>query len=305
MTPASWRPPGWQSLEEGEDLTLKANAQFIVDFEKSGHIVPGKYKRTNKTCTASDDEEITILLANVKRLRDAWNTYGPAWALAEALTGVPFVSDPFHNPNTQHLDSLIVRLDGSGDLEDDKRPMNGLAVSDEVVVLELPKFNPDTGEVEIEKLELPLPLNWHGHGEQEQPVGKCPVAANGPHSCVERWLKLCVAYGQRDICAAFVPDNGDGWFQRWALTAQLVVRLNRVPCSPPEGIRKSTPRGASALLIWVPKSLVQTLPKVTRDCITKGKNFKVPLINRPQSGVQYAFVQPGAVDKVVDFGLTS
>lgn len=309
-----WNPPGWQRLEEDVPHSVKDNFDWVGKFEKAGLLVPGKGKLTAKGEKSRDIDDLEVVIHNLKLLRDAWGTHESVWWLAAELCGVDFKSDPFYNPGCQGLPELAVKLDGSGDTSDPMRETSGLAYDPEdLVEIEMQDFvidndasakkGEDVYKVEKVKRSLPRPLNWRGRGDAALPVGECPAAVNGPHSDTEEWLKLCVAYGQDDIVAAFVPQNGDGWFQRWAMTATIVVRLGRVACNPAPGIAKSSPRGANALLIWVPEAKRKTLPKVTRDCITKGRSFRVPLVMRPKAGVQYAFVQPGACERVVDFGL--
>ena len=299
----TWRPPGWQEIEEGVDPSPESCVQMYDGFKKRGYYTRGG-ALTEFGSKAPDSEEAEVVRHNVALLRDAWNTFGAVWKLGAGLVGVDFKVDPFNNPGATDLPGLVVKLDGVGDQDDDNRKSNGLARSKTTVEVVTFEFVQGADEpVKPKVIELPLPANWRGHGRKKLKRGQAPAAANGPHSFVEAWLKLCVAQGQQEIVAAFVPDNGDGWFQRYALTAQLVVRLGRVPCSPPPAIPSSSPRGASALLIWVPVDLVSSLPEETRKCVEHGENFRVPLMMRPRSGIQYAFVQRGAVDAIVDLGL--
>ena len=297
---SEWRPPGWQVIEEGVDLNPAECVEMYNSFAKAGYYTRGG--ALSKHGNAQNDcDEAEIVRANVALLRDAWNTFGPTWRLAAFLTGVDAKVDPFYNPGAVAMPALVVKLNGRGDQNNPDRLTNGLSVSDKTVTIKTFAFV--NGKVEPVEIELPEPANWRGHGAKKLRTGNAPANANGPHSHVEEWLKLCVAQGQSEIVCAFVPDNGDGWFQRWALTAQMVVRLGRVPCVPAPGIAASSPRGASALLVWVPKNKVSKLPEHSRACIERGENFRVPLIMRPRAGIQYAFVQAGAVNKIVDAGL--
>ena len=298
-----WRPPDWREIEEGVNPTPQECADLYDVFKAKGYYTRGG-TLSKKGSEAADSEEASIVRHNVALLRDAWNTYGGVWDLAALLTGVDFVVDPFNNPGmSASASKLLVRLDGTGDQSDSQRPTNGLAVSDKLV--EIKTFVLVNGKVEEKTLALPLPLNWRGHGKRKLKPGTAHALVNGPHSDTAKWIKLCAAQGQQEIVAAFVPCAGDGWFQQWSLTAQLIVSLGRVPCIAPPGIKSSSPRGASALLIWVPEHLVSLTPPKTRKCITKGANFRVPLLTRPKAGVQYAMVQSGNMQEIVDMGLTS
>lgn len=298
-----WRPPDWREIEEGVNPTPLECAELFDAFKAKGYYTRGG-TLTAKGVAAADSEEASIALHNVALLRDAWNTHGNVWDLAARLTGVDFVVDPFNNPGMSSAASkLLVRLDGTGDQSDSQRPTNGLALSETFV--EIKTFAFEGGKVVGKVLSLPLPLNWRGHGKNKLKPGTAHALVNGPHSDTAAWLRLCAAQGQQEIVAAFVPAAGDGWFQQWSLTAQLIVSLGRVPCIAPPGIKSSSPRGASALLIWVPKHLIALVPPKTRKCITKGVGFPVPLLRRPKAGIQYALVQSGSMEGLVDLGLTT
>jgi hypothetical protein len=270
----NWRPPGWrdgikdQNAPDDGHTPYNTEASFIA-YTKAGYYTSGG-KLTEKGQNAKDSQTADDVASNRRALRNAWNTHPTVWRLAAELTGVVFKVDPYWNQGAKALPGLVRRLDG---------------------------LTPETDGLAHDANGFPL--NWRGTLKK----GQAPAAANGPHSVTESWLKLCDAYGQEEVVAAFVPDNGDAWFQETGMKAQLVVRLGRVPCLPPPGIEASSPRGASVLLIWIPSSIdVKTLPKHTQDAL-KGKTFRVPMWTRARKGTQCAYVQPGSIYREVDLGL--
>jgi hypothetical protein len=305
--PTTWRPPGWRKGDPSEPYVpedrqcpdckgvapedcercdgvgkLLGVISLHARFAGSGYYTTGN-TLTPKGAKAKDAQQAEDVLHNAKLLRDAWNTHKHVWPLAQALVGdkYPLVSDPFHNEGTQGLPLLRVRLTGLTPETDGMRVI-------------------DPGDTSCFE-----PENWNRLPDGKRiPKGQCAAAGNGPHSFTEEWLRRCQAWGEHDVCVAFVPDNGDAWFEQIALTADIVVRLGRVPCHAPPGITASSPRGASALLVWLPASLDRsTLPKPTRDLLTKGRTFKVPFLMRKKKGMQFAYVQPGKITRVVDFGI--
>lgn len=331
-TLTDWRPPGWIVGDPDEPYVPERIESLYAMYAKNGYYTRGG-TLTEKALnlSASDREEVEAVIHNRKLLRDAWNTHEVAWRLGAALTGRPFKVDPFWNQGTQGLPRLSVRLDGLTPLTD------GMLTVDEArTMLTLNATQDDVRagiEARLESLgDVPddFPLNWRGDLKR----GKAAAAANGPHSCTAKWLRCVAAYGTEEFAAAFVPDNGDGWFQSIAMTATLVVRLGRVPCSPPPGVKSSSPRGASALCVWVPpkvrervvaldaqlqaaenardrdvaqKALDRQLPEPTRRVMLGGHSIAVPMWKRPRAGTQYAIVQRGDLldgdDSIVDFGL--
>ncbi len=257
-----WRPPGWIARTK---VDVSALAQIkAVDKEilptlrhpyepetrdVNGEVILGvvaleKYFDTQEFYTrgrhgliaevegdplAPVAEEV---LHNAKLLRDAWNTAGPVWRLVRRfIEPHKFTVDPFSNDGTRELPDLRVRLNGS------TPELNGLAAIDG------------------------FPAFWRG----DLPVGQAAAAVNGPHSDVATWLQLCAAYGAEEIVAAFVPDAADTWWYEACETAAIVFRFGRVHCAPPPGIKASSPRGTSAVLLWIPSTIdTSTLPDYTQ-----------------------------------------
>jgi hypothetical protein len=262
-----WRPPGWlaRTQIDVKRLNTKQHADIIRDLshpyepatrEINGVKIRGVvelekwfdkenyYGRGRKGLTewATDDDLADVAVEvnrNARLLRDAWNTAGPVWRMIRRwIEPYKFTVDPFSNVGTLELPDLIVRLDGS------------------------------TSELDGYAAENGFPM-WRRH----LAVGQAAAAANGPHSDVEKWMKLCAAYGREEITAAFVPDAADAWWYEACETAALVFRFGRVHCSPPPGIDASSPRGASAGILWLPPSIdISTLPEFTQEALA-GKNF--------------------------------
>ena len=328
-----WRPPGW-IVGDVDDPYIPERVEDLYEmYSDRGYYTAGGCL-TEKALALGDDDraEIEAVVHNRRLLRDAWNTHGVVWRLAAALIGRPFRVDPFWNQGAKDLDSLAVRLDGLSPLT------NGmLTAGDARAMLECSgdKLDSNTRAGIVQRLaqlgDVPdlFPLNWRQHLAE----GEAAAASNGPHSCTAKWLRCSAVYGEREFSAAFVPDNGDGRFQSVALTAQLVVRLGRVPCGAPPGVKASSPRGASALCVWVPKAVRESvldlqarvlaakstrqsnaltreldalLPEPTRRVLLGGASIAVPLWKRPRSGTQYAIVQRSdlGAEPIVDFGLT-
>ena len=279
LTLTSWRPPGWHdgiddlhAPDEGH-VPENIETQFAA-YDKAGYYTRGG-KLTEKGLHAVDSKTASDVSTNRKLLRDAWNTHPRVWLLASRMLGVDFKVDPFHNPAAQALPRLVRKLGGHTPETDGLAHVDG------------------------------FPLNWRGKLKQ----GKAAAAVNGPHSMTERWLSLCAAYGEEEFVAAFVPDCGDAWFQQIGMRAQIVIRLGRVSCLPPPGIKSSAPRGASALLLWIPAARVEDVPAHTK-LVLSGVPYRVPLWTRRRKGTQYAFVQPAntqyeaaAEQQEVDLGL--
>lgn len=331
-----WRPPGWHVGDEDDPYLPEKIEELYREYLEDGY-----YASSGKTMNADlvsdkfyDDAE--AVLKNRKLLRDAWNTYAPAWLLYAALIGREVKVDPFYNEGTQGLPGLVRTLDGLLPEDDgfmtvaDARERLKTSVehrrlegkSRDIIEFRLESF--------YDSIEDNYPVNWRG----DLTLGSAPAAANGPHSRVRDWLKVCPAYGKYDFVGAFVPDNGDGWFCDYVWGADLIVKLNRVSCSPPPGIKASSPRGASALAIWIPDvvkvdvaflneklrkakglerkeieaRLDALLPAPTRRVLETGQAFRVPFQVRVKRGVEYALVQRSGIDlssdsDVVDFGL--
>jgi hypothetical protein len=346
-----WRPPGWIYGDPDEPYTpedrtvdgveVRGVLSLYNEFAAAGYYTSGGLL-TEKAENAKDGDEAADVAHNVKLLRDAWNTHPIAWRLAAKLIGREYAVDPFWNQGCDGLPALVRKLDGLSPLDDGmltieqaEREMASTEKS-----LRERYTEPVCAALCVRAAALALagmprdfPINWRAHLQ----AGEAAAAANGPHSCTAKWLRLCQLYGEQEFCAAFVPDNGDGWYQTIAETAHLVVRLGRIPCAPPPGIlikgSKSSPRGASSLCVWIPKhvreqvvtlstSLATTqskrgkaklieqldalLPEHTRNVLLTGDAFRVGIIQRPRAGTQYAVVQRGALasgDKVIDLGL--
>jgi hypothetical protein len=341
-----WRPPGWIVGDPDEPYTpedrivdgveVRGVLSLYNEFYAAGYYTSGG-SLTDKALGARDEDDARDVAHNVALLRDAWNTHPTAWRLAAKIIGREFTVDPFWNQGAAGLPALVRKLDGLSPLDDGmltieqaeremastEKSLRERYTADVCVVLR-------ARIVALGNVSPDFPVNWRG---DLQP-GEAAADVNGPHSCTAKWLKLCALYGEQEFCVAFVPDNGDGWFQSIAMTAHIVVRLGRVPCSPPPGIvtknGKSSPRGASALCIWIPKHireelltlvavplskmtdeqrerLDELLPAATRDVLLTGDAFRVPMWQRPRSGTQYAVVQRAASlvgdNKVVDLGL--
>lgn len=343
--PTDWRPPGWIYGDPDEPYTpedriidgveIPGIESRYKEFEAAGYYTTGG-SLTEKAIGAKDEQEARDVAHNRRLLRDAWNTHPAAWRLARALIGRDFAVDPFWNQGAKALPSLAVKLDGQGPLNDGM-----LTVRQARAKLDSADFRALHGAKVCDVLEARLqalgdvpdafPVNWRQHLKR----GQAPAAVNGPHSCTADWLACVAAYGSQEFAAAFVPDNGDGWFQSIALTATLVVRLGRVPCLAPPGIKASSPRGASALCIWIPPKvrakldalqaqllaasddkereritakLDALLPAPTRAVLLHGEAFAVPLWSRPRAGTQLAIVQRGGLagdESIVDLGIAS
>lgn len=329
----NWRPPGWIVGDPDEPFVPENIEDLYAMYAGKGYYTAGGCL-TDKALALGDEDrgEIEAVIHNRRLLRDAWNTPGVVWRLAAALIGRPFKVDPFWNQGARELPDLAVRLDGLGPLTDGMmtvgRARELAATHDDATLrtrLEL-RLNM-LGAVPPE-----FPLNWR----QELDRGEAPAASNGPHSCTAKWLRCSAAYGREEFSAAFVPDNGDAWFQRIAMTAALVVRLGRVNCHAPPGVQSSSPRGASSLCVWVPEhvraevtelhtrvlatkhkgkqadlteQLDALLPEPTRRVLLGGHSISVPLWERPKAGTQYAIVQRGDLldgdASVVDLGLVT
>ena len=182
------------------------------------------------------------VLHNAKLLRDAWNTAGPVWRMVRRwIEPHVFRVDPFSNEGTRELPDLVRKLDGSAP------DLDGLAN------------------------DAQWPTNWRG----DLTPGQAAAAVNGPHSNVEKWLRLCARYGTEEIVAAFVPDAADVWWYEALKTAALVFRFGRVHCGAPPGVKASSPRGTSAVLLWLPPTIdVSQLPEHTRRALA-GESFTV------------------------------
>lgn len=329
----NWRPPGWIVGDVDEPYVPERIEDLFTMYRDGGYCSSGG-RLTDKALALNDSDrtEIEAVIHNRRLLRDAWNTHEVAWQLAAALIGQPFHVDPFWNQGARSLPDLVVRLDGLGPLTDGM-----LTVKEARVLVESGGLAADVRAEVEHRLALlhgvpdSFPLNWRQH----LVVGEAAAAANGPHSCTAKWLRCSAAYGTQEFSAAFMPDNGDGWFQSVAMTAALVVRLGRVPCYAPPGIDSNgkSPRGASALCVWIPPALRERvvelhakslaakgkqrtklteamnslLPEPTRRVLFDGKSIAVPLWTRPRAGTQYAIVQRGdlldGAESIVDFGL--
>lgn len=341
LPPTNWRPPGWRDGADDDYAPESGHSpenteESYAEFDARGYYTRGGLL-TEKGRDAKDSETAEDVAWNRKALRDAWNTHPVVWRFASALIGRPFRVDPFWNEGARELPKLKVRLDGLEPTTDGmltraramlhlrREDSNGREVWDyndgalastRDVADEIAARLQNLGDVADD-----FPLNWR----QSLKRGSAAAACNGPHSCTEKWLACCDAYGREEFCAAFVPDNGDGWFQNIGMRAQLIVRLGRVPCLAPPGIKASSPRGASALLVWIPDAvqaevrslskaakknaaaLDRLLPAPVRNVLLHGHTFRTALWTRPKAGVQYAYVQPGTIDREVDreidFGL--
>jgi hypothetical protein len=339
-----WRPPGWIVGDPDEPYTpedrtvdgveIRGVLSLYNEYAAAGYYTSGG-TLTEKGSNAVDEQDARDVAHNVALLRDAWNTHPVAWRLAAAVIGRAFVVDPFWNQGCAGMPALVRKLDGISPLDDGmltiEQAEREMASTEKVLrerYTEAVRIELRSRIAALGAVPPGFPVNWRAM----LAAGESPAAANGPHSCTARWLQLCALYGEHEFCAAFVPDNGDGWFQSIGMTAHLVVRLGRVPCEPPPGISikggKSSPRGASALCIWVPKHvreellalvavplskmkpaqherLNELLPEPTRRVLLTGEAIRVPMWQRPRSGIQYAVVQRANLsgDAVVDFGL--
>lgn len=322
--------------EDGKPCVVRGVLSLYKEFDAAGYYTSGG-TLTEKALGRPDEDDARDVAFNVALLRDAWNTHPTAWRLAAKLIGREFVVDPFWNQGADGLPALGRTLDGISPLDDGMLTIE--QAEREMASSERLLCERYTDPVRVEMLariaalgDVPreFPVNWRAHLQ----AGEAAANVNGPHSCTAKWLRLCALYGEQEFVAAFVPDNGDGWFQTIALSAHIVVRLGRVPCKPPPGITtkngKSSPRGASALCIWIPKhvreellalmavplsrmtdeqieQLDALLPEPTRNVLLTGDAFRVPMWARPRSGIQYAVVQRAASlvgdDKIVDLGL--
>lgn len=329
----AWLPAGWISGDEDEPWTPESVEASYDEFKSAGYYTPGGLL-TPKASGKPDEQDALDVAHNRRLLRDAWNTHGAVWALAERLTGVPFTVDPFYNPGAQSLDGLQRTLAGHGVIDDGMRTLESTQADlaresfvSATDAAELAVLRERVAALEAAGAAPGFPLNWRGDLEQ----GTAAAAVNGPHSCTEEWLRCTLAYSREEIVAAFVPDAGDGWFYNVAMQFSLVVRLGRVPCSPPRGVKASSPRGASALLVGFPDKLLADveslagklatatkpkeraklsalldalLPEPTRR-VLQGETIRVPMWLRPKSGTQYAIVQRGGLreGEVVDLGI--
>lgn len=304
----SWRPPGWRdgaddpnAPEDGH--TPENTEESYAAFDKRGYYTRGGLL-TEKGTGAKDSQTAEDVAFNRKALRDAWNTHPVVWQFARLLTGVPFTVDPFWNQGAQALPDL-------------QRTLNGLSLDvDGLLTVErateiLPHGKDKKAAKRVKRylafLNEAGPVNpnfpacWRG----DLVRGQAAAACNGPHSITEKWLTLADAYAAEEFVACFVPDNGDQWFQEIGMRFDIIVRLGRVSCLPPPGIKSSSPRGASALLIKIPPTIDRaTLPECTQ-AVLAGEGFKVPLWTRKLKGTQYGYVQPGsrAVSREIDLGL--
>ncbi len=306
----SWRPPGWRdgaddpnAPEEGH--TPENTEESYAAFDARGYYTRGGLL-TDKGTEAKDSQTAEDVTHNRKALRDAWNTPPVVWTLAQLLTGVSFTVDPFWNQGAQALPDL-------------QRKLAGLSLdTDGLLTLERATELLAAGEIKDKKAaklikryvdllategitDPNFPACWRGGVPRRRGAAAC----NGPHSITEKWLTLADAYAAEEFVACFVPDNGDQWFQEIAMRFDIIVRLGRVSCLPPPGIKSSSPRGASALLIKVPPHIDRkTLPEHTQAALA-GESFKVPLWTRKLKGTQYGYVQPGsrAVSREIDLGL--
>lgn len=330
-TYTEWRPPGWIVGDDDEPYIPEKIEELYAMYDAAGYYTRGG-SLSDKAIGKPDEDEARDVAHNRKLLRDAWNTHGAAWRLGAALIGRAFRVDPFWNQGASDLPELAVMLDGLTPLTDGM-----LSVRDARNALANGAYDDATRRVVEQRLaelgDVPddFPLNWR----QQLVAGEAAAAANGPHSCTAKWLRCTAAYGSQEFAAGFVPDNGDGWFQSIAMTATLVVRLGRVPCRPPPGITSSSPRGASALCVWIPPhvraaaealherlqlrtitkarraelaaELDALLPEPTRRVLLTGRSIAVPLWSRPRAGTQLAIVQRGDLidgdGAIVDLGI--
>jgi hypothetical protein len=306
----SWRPPGWRDGADDdfgiEDLHTPENTeQRYEEYDKKGYYTRGGLL-TEKGSGASDSQTAEDVAFNRKALRDAWNTHPVVWHFAKLLTGVPFTVDPFWNQGAQALPDL-------------RRTLNGLSLDvDGLLTVERAAELLAHDELKDKKAAKLLtkylaqlarfgttnpnfPACWRG----DLPRGQAAAACNGPHSITEKWLTLADAYAAEEFVACFVPDNGDQWFQEIAMRFDIIVRLGRVSCLPPPGIKSSSPRGASALLIKIPPTIDRSKLPTHTQAVLAGDGFKVPLWSRKLKGTQYGYVQPGsrAVSREIDLGL--
>lgn len=326
----NWRPPGWVVGDPDDPYVPEQIERLYAEYDAAGYYTVGG-KLTDAAIGKRDETEARDVAHNRKLLRDAWNTLGVVWRLGSALIGRPFAVDPFWNAGARDLSDLRVTLDGLTPLTDGmltvKLAREQMADYTSAVAAELRRRIAALGDDTPDD----FPVNWR----QGLPPGSAAAAVNGPHSCTAEWLCCAAAYGTREFAAAFVPDAGDGWFQDYAMPATFVVRLGRIPCHTPPGIKPvKNPRGTSALCVYVPThvrarvqhlaeqrmgcdtsaqrreidlALDQLLPFVARRVLLTGQSVAVPILNRPRAGTQYALVQRGGLlgngGSVVDLGL--
>lgn len=276
--PVAWYPPGWiartsvdvkaltKKLKSGEelavlrdvahpyepenrkidDVTMRGVIKLEKHFDECGYYTRGKGGLADEFDTDPLAPVAVEVLHNAGLLRDAWNTAPAVWrAIRRWLGSYKLTVDPFSNPGTQELPDLLRRLDGSSP--------------------EVDGFANDRG----------WPTNWRG----ALPYSQAGAAVNGPHSATERWLRLTAAYGVDEIAAAFVPDAADVWWHDACrehdepdrvrrAAASLVFRFGRVHCVPPPGVKASSPRGTSAVLLWLPEWIDRSrLPDFTQRAL--------------------------------------
>lgn len=289
-----WRPLGWRSGHEDPHApegghTPENTEEWYAAFKRRGYYTAGG-KLTKKGMAAKDAGTAEDISANRKALRDSWNTHPVVWELAARITGRVFKVDPFYNTQTKALPELERRLTGHSPERDGLLSLGQarrLLADDDCKWTA--KQRAEISGIVAGLTDMPdaFPALWRGDLNPSDAAAAC----NGPHSITERWLSLVHAYSQHSITASFVPDNGDGWFQELGRKASLVVQLGRVPCLPPPGIKASSPRGASALLISFPPSLDRrTLPRATQDVLSGKCGLRVPLWERKRKGMQYGYV---------------
>jgi len=305
-TETDWLPPTWRSGCDSDEEEGYMDSPWTVDevvgvvkkYREQGYLTPQRHL-TAKACALDPSSalyrSIVDAVHNVGALRDSWNTPGKAWALAAKLLppGQRFVVDPMYNPGTQGLPHLSRTLDGSAP------ELDGYAVdesrSDDVLTnLELRGIRPTKHEG--------FPRLWRGDLRK----GKAAAAVNGPHSATTKWLALCDAYGQEEFCAAFVPYAGDVWLWDVGYRANIVIHLGRAHCSPPPGIKESSPRGPSLVLLWVPprwmgEAKFHRLPEITRRVLA-GATVRVPY-HVKSKGTYHVLVTPGCVRAEIDVGM--
>ena len=115
----NWRPPGWIVGDPDEPFVPERIEDLYAMYFAKGYYTSGGCLTDKALALREDDRaEIEAVVHNRRLLRDAWNTPGPVWRLAAALTGRPFQVDPFWNQGARDLPELVVRLDGLGPLTD-------------------------------------------------------------------------------------------------------------------------------------------------------------------------------------------